>query len=331
MEEREEVLLCSLFNNTLRVEEDENDRDRLSDLPDDVFYKIISFLDIDTKTLVQASLLSTRWRYLWLSALNLNFSNKGKPISGLVDNVLRLRKESDIYKLSLSFPRYHCVENIGSWITHAVSRNVQEIHITGVIIRTVVFSELHVKTLKLSHIIINIPKWQDDVLLDLPVTEYLVIDHLSANSFRLLTICAPRLKTLVLDNVRDQPRSIDIRSPYLAVVKSEGFLYQDFLLENVLSLRKAELSIYMNDLFTQVGRVIEVLSVLSNAETLTLSVRDFEDSETISKLLHELKKLERSFGNTRYLEVKSRHNSFSDTELLEVFPNVKTIKRKLIV
>ncbi|PWA87081.1 F-box domain, Leucine-rich repeat domain, L domain-like protein [Artemisia annua] len=48
--------------------------DRLSSLPDDLICKILSSFSI--RFVIQASVLSSRWRYIWTSMLNLSFSSQ---------------------------------------------------------------------------------------------------------------------------------------------------------------------------------------------------------------------------------------------------------------
>ncbi|KAL8266841.1 hypothetical protein R6Q59_004185 [Mikania micrantha] len=46
--------------------------DRLSNLPEDLIFKILSFMG--TKHAVKTSVLSSRWRYIWASMPSLSFS-----------------------------------------------------------------------------------------------------------------------------------------------------------------------------------------------------------------------------------------------------------------
>ncbi|MFS8030177.1 putative F-box domain, leucine-rich repeat domain superfamily, F-box-like domain superfamily [Helianthus anomalus] len=49
--------------------------DRLSNLPNDLIHKILSFIDV--KYAIRTSALSSRWRYIWTSMPCLNFSSEG--------------------------------------------------------------------------------------------------------------------------------------------------------------------------------------------------------------------------------------------------------------
>ncbi|PIA47915.1 hypothetical protein AQUCO_01400484v1 [Aquilegia coerulea] len=48
-----------------------SEEDRISDLSDELIHHIFSFLDM--KDVVHTSILSNRWKTLWLSTPNLNF------------------------------------------------------------------------------------------------------------------------------------------------------------------------------------------------------------------------------------------------------------------
>ncbi|CAL1352635.1 unnamed protein product [Linum trigynum] len=97
-----------------RLDDGAEAKDRVSDLSDDILYHILSSLD-DTKLVVQTSVLSKRWRYLWkdVGVLNLN-QNSFSAIQGginFIRNFLRLRSEhATIDKVSFT-SKYTRAEN----------------------------------------------------------------------------------------------------------------------------------------------------------------------------------------------------------------------------
>ncbi|KAL6573231.1 hypothetical protein OROMI_012847 [Orobanche minor] len=117
--------------------------DRLSALPDPVIHHIYSFLE--TRLMVQASMLSTRWKHLWASSRYLNFELKrsGKISHKLsksdkqerdsfvrfVYRILVLRDASSILKFSLDSESLINVGNISTWLAAALNRNVKELHL----------------------------------------------------------------------------------------------------------------------------------------------------------------------------------------------------------
>ncbi|KAI3699295.1 hypothetical protein L2E82_43520 [Cichorium intybus] len=60
--------------------------DRLSSLPDDVIHKIFSFISI--KDAIGASVLSSRWRFIWTTMPYLNFENLNHRGPKFISNVL---------------------------------------------------------------------------------------------------------------------------------------------------------------------------------------------------------------------------------------------------
>ncbi|KAK8668931.1 hypothetical protein V6N13_106376 [Hibiscus sabdariffa] len=132
--------------------EGENGIDRISDLPDVVLHQILFHLPI--KTIAQTSVLSKRWRSLWISYPDLDFTSvntigvssaKMKPSStakrllapshsfstkrlDFISQVLALRdKQSDLrilrFRAPLSFSR------LNGLIRRAVRQNVQELDV----------------------------------------------------------------------------------------------------------------------------------------------------------------------------------------------------------
>ncbi|CAI0408495.1 unnamed protein product [Linum tenue] len=78
------------------VEEEEEQIDRLSDLPDSILHSILSFLD--SKSSVQTSILSRTWRCLWKAVPALNFNRrsfrKESSFRDYVEKFLSLRFRS---------------------------------------------------------------------------------------------------------------------------------------------------------------------------------------------------------------------------------------------
>ncbi|KAI3965476.1 hypothetical protein MKW92_036683, partial [Papaver armeniacum] len=124
-----------------------NEVDRFSNLPESLIHHTLSFLDM--KFVVQTSILSRRWRYVWTTVSTLVFdvnafvspgtmlnSTPMNKFTRFIDKVLLLRGMSDIQKFHLHwvdnlFDTYTVREllkdHLNTWILVSLSRNVQEL------------------------------------------------------------------------------------------------------------------------------------------------------------------------------------------------------------
>ncbi|GAB4833148.1 hypothetical protein Ancab_031393 [Ancistrocladus abbreviatus] len=118
--------------------------DRISNLPDEVIGHILSFLP--TKKIVQMSVLSSRWRFLWTSMTKFYFNeldlldyrtlfnenNRYEEVLGIfgsfVDNVISLCDAlKSIHEFKLNCQQFWNLSCINAWIHFAVSRNVNKL------------------------------------------------------------------------------------------------------------------------------------------------------------------------------------------------------------
>ncbi|PWA74171.1 F-box domain, Leucine-rich repeat domain, L domain-like protein [Artemisia annua] len=106
--------------------------DRLSYLPDDLIYKILSSIDI--RDVIQFSVLSSRWRYIWTSLRCLNFTcyySKEAIFSQFVNNVLSGRNNIDVSSIELT-GQYGMTYQVflKNILDYAFAHNVQQMKIT---------------------------------------------------------------------------------------------------------------------------------------------------------------------------------------------------------
>ncbi|PWA47492.1 F-box domain, cyclin-like protein [Artemisia annua] len=104
--------------------------DRLSKLPDDILYQILSFLNI--KYVVQTSTLSKRWMHIWKSVTRLNFDNykfqNMLQFTRFVNNVLSKRNSSSqVSAVELRFKGPATEFVIESIVNYAYSHSVQKL------------------------------------------------------------------------------------------------------------------------------------------------------------------------------------------------------------
>lgn len=119
-----------------KTDEGQCNEDRISNLPEGVLLYILSSLP--TKNAVGTSILSKRWKYLWVSIHNLDFSDKDlftteksflrrkKIFIKFVNRVLRFNDLINIQKFSLAC--WECDASLlNEWITKVLNRKVQEL------------------------------------------------------------------------------------------------------------------------------------------------------------------------------------------------------------
>ncbi|XP_071695727.1 F-box/LRR-repeat protein At3g26922-like [Rutidosis leptorrhynchoides] len=107
--------------------------DRLSNLPEELIHKILSFMG--TKHVVQTSALSSRWKYTWTSMPYLDFSSNDFAelliFSKCVTHVLSGRNnEVQVSSLKLKFHINESQVFVKRVLDYAVSHNVQQMTVT---------------------------------------------------------------------------------------------------------------------------------------------------------------------------------------------------------
>ncbi|KAK1372650.1 hypothetical protein POM88_028843 [Heracleum sosnowskyi] len=183
-------------------------QDRLSSLSDDVIHKIFSY--VDTRTAVQTSVLSKRWKLVWKTLPFLKLDGYGKYFNGrearfskFLDNVfLNRNHESQLLKLELNVKRGIGSDSVENYVNYAISRSVHDLHVDLCHHYSLsIFSSIWLKELKLTMRPGSVGVFQSGCW-NLPVLTTL---HLicTRNSYTLpmsLFTCLPALETLCLDH-----------------------------------------------------------------------------------------------------------------------------------
>nr|VDD32312.1 unnamed protein product [Brassica oleracea] len=96
----------------------------INDLPDDLLVKILSH--IPTKDVVATSLLSKRWKFLWMYTTRLEYDQeyhyaKRTVFSRFVDKYLLSHQHPVLESLHFKFKTRYAYIEIGLWIRTAVS------------------------------------------------------------------------------------------------------------------------------------------------------------------------------------------------------------------
>ncbi|KAF9609983.1 hypothetical protein IFM89_019547 [Coptis chinensis] len=280
--------------------------DRISRLPEEVLHHILSFLDMSQ--IIQTSLLSKRWRYIWVSLPYLNFNDLAWKSSGeskcfidFVHNVLLYRDNSPVYKFCLDCficDRDRSEDRICSMVIAAVRKNTQEVHVNirqqeiVELPHSVFVSEIrvftlhtdfpvqlpnsvgtaaHLKTLKL--VSAKLPKGDlnGELVLSCPVLEILLLHNCESKHLNVFTISAFVLKNLVVNHSyfpEASPCKIKICTPNLLSLRLECDMYKDYSLEKLSSLVSAKLQFSLS-LEGNAQRVCRILEGLYSVTTLT--------------------------------------------------------------
>lgn len=279
--------------------------DRISELPNAILHHILSFRT--TKDAGRTSVLSKRWRYLWVSMPTLYFNQEQFPVNFQehVDTVLLIRQdESNIlkYRLVMSDHLDHGV--LHRWLQYATKRNVHELDFE--LLATCEFDcrgtvpACLLMCQSLEKLKLALPCWRlllgDSVDLSRLTTMHLKGVISSSNSlsrlvsscplleelcledcnFKVLTIFANELKRLTIARcICHSFNSIEICTPNLSSFNYSSGKAQGCYLHDVSTLVDASLMLF-NLEYSKVHSskrwsIDETLRGLSNVESLTFT------------------------------------------------------------
>ncbi|KAI3886706.1 hypothetical protein MKX03_011128 [Papaver bracteatum] len=213
--------------------------DRFSELPDFLIQHILSFLQ--TKFVVSTTVLSKRWKNLWIHVPTLDFCDSNKYVWGrfldFVDRLLILRNMSPIHKFRFIYDRenWHFDPiRVKKWIATAVKCNVEavilsmrypkdtlpvslftseslirlDIHFPDDIVHNEAILDLpqsisfpRLRILRLSGIVFQDGISVQQLFSSCPLLEDLCLVDCFWNKINLLSISAPALKYFTLDNI----------------------------------------------------------------------------------------------------------------------------------
>ncbi|PWA74207.1 F-box domain, Leucine-rich repeat domain, L domain-like protein [Artemisia annua] len=129
--------------------------DRLSNLPDDLIHKILSFVGI--KHAIELSFLSSRWRYIWTSMPHLNFLiedfSASAELSRFVTHLLSRRNNLiEVFSVKLCFGGDFSQEFVRQILNYAFSHNIQQLDITWLYENTIEFPLSLICSQSLTHL-----------------------------------------------------------------------------------------------------------------------------------------------------------------------------------
>ncbi|PWA42795.1 F-box domain, Leucine-rich repeat domain, L domain-like protein [Artemisia annua] len=139
-----------------QVEKRMNDEiDRLSNLPDDLIHRILSFLGI--KCAIKLSALSSRWRYIWTLMPYLDFSVKNfagsTSLSKFVTNFLSRRNNLvEVVSIKLHCYRDFSPGSLRQIMIYASSHNIQQLDIVYFLSDSIKFPLPLIRSESLKHL-----------------------------------------------------------------------------------------------------------------------------------------------------------------------------------
>ncbi|KAF5178993.1 Fbd-associated f-box protein [Thalictrum thalictroides] len=321
--------------------------DRISSLPEGVLHHILSFLDM--KKVMQTSLLSSRWRLLWISLPHLNFSdqmwkhNKAGLVN-FVDRVLLFRNNSDLHKFSLnSRNHYYEADYIGRWIISVVRKNVKEIHMQiysdksyelpsclfasavkvftlksynyPIQLPTSICSSSNLKTLEL--MFSRFPKGNSkgELVLSFPVLENLILQFCDQKHLNLLTIYAIKLKNLVVKN-GGRSAKLQLHSPNLTSFDYWGGNCGIYSMTNLSSLVTVNIWVHFRDEEVAQSESVRMLQMFNHTRSLVLK-------NSFPMCFFWQEQLASTFDNLRHL--KLIRLCCCNYNLLESCPHIETL------
>ncbi|XP_075665917.1 F-box/FBD/LRR-repeat protein At5g56420-like [Castanea sativa] len=262
----------------LNEEQDiDEDRKNLDNLPEEILRHILSLLP--TIDAIRTSMLSKRWENLLTCIPNLDFQQRlhydRTLFLNFVERVLLLHV-SDIKKFTLYFLVQHDASRVNAWISAAVKHNVQELHIrlsnfqkpfslphclfTCVTLTnldltmpcilklppTICFSKLKI-------LILRCVRFSDEhstqqLFSGFPVLEELCLDDCHWMNLKVVSICAHKLSSLMIQDPYKKRRSdLDGCQVTILGVSLKSFYYTGEFF-NEYSLHKSALLVeaYIN-------------------------------------------------------------------------------------
>ncbi|KAG7556521.1 Leucine-rich repeat 2 [Arabidopsis suecica] len=334
-------------------------RDRLSQLPDTLICHILSHLPI--KETVTTSVLSTRWKNLWLKvpSLELIFSifPNFNAFKSFGDSFFDSNRVSSINNLKLYFDE-HDASYLTSWINAFVTRNIQRLYVRRV--RGNYFHELPLSlyvcdtlvSLKLFHLTLVNPEFVslpclkimhlnyvwfpndatfERLVASCPVLEDLKIDVLW-NDGRVYRVQSRSLKRLRLlrssSMVFDSVPGVVIDAPLLCYLRISDHVSETYIVSNLKSNAKLDIHLDFGSEDCGETSVSSRRSHIRSFLPAISKVMDLTISENIFKVIHHYSNLAPlpQFDNMSRLHVTLRVSELKWLpNFLECCPNLKSL------
>ncbi|KAL7594105.1 hypothetical protein Lser_V15G31900 [Lactuca serriola] len=314
--------------------------DMISDLPDPILHSILSRLPT-TEEVIRSSILSTRWRYLWTSipSIDIDYSRGLMPFKEFRNNKFEEFVCSVLANKSIDLDSFRlCCGNYFS-MSKVSSLEVLRLCLLGGLFMLRNYSGfLTIRVLELKTCILI----DDDLVKDFlksscPLLEDLSLVNCMTSTITVFCISCPKLKNLRIDNQKvldckelgddiDMCDNLEIFCPKLVFLELSGHVAYNFLFENLVSLKKAEIHPefkLQRELPSESMDTIvcALFYEISNVELLSTSL--FYDHKCIN-----LEDLPKSLPNLKTLEITTIADAFNMDVLIQILtrsPNLESL------
>ncbi|KAK4482099.1 hypothetical protein RD792_011550 [Penstemon davidsonii] len=325
------------------------EEDRISQLPDEVLGRILSFVPVEDA--VRTSILSKRWKDIWMLITNLDFGKKVtncRNCLNFVDHVIGCVSKLGGFSMDVCF---HIGEGrMTSWMRKVLEKNVRELTLEGSICPRCIFSCETLTSLTLVcdsieglPIICNLPNLKvldmsiyyppsdlmENLFTSCPLLEDLTIYRIIGNGVTCNLLC-PHLKKLKIElspyeeDETDTVCKFVINAPNLEYMELNNINYmgtEELNLVNVKSIVKATMEMLeVPENLMSRNRAVELLRSLTTVKSLSLDFAYVDVLYFTYPVLPDfsnLKHLELTIDYYRHMEVMAY--------LLVFFPNLEEL------
>ncbi|KAL5728546.1 hypothetical protein ACHQM5_001618 [Ranunculus cassubicifolius] len=280
--------------------------DMIDVLPDELLHKILYHLNV--KQVVQTSILSKRWKTLWISHPYLNIEDRMWPQIAVLEEKIVLRTflyhifcrrgenemGDQVHQFRISSSSYPDAEQINHWIRCYASHVAREIIIENMprLLPDSLHSYYVTKSVRLSSVVLRPSLFRNLNLEYEKCLENLVIKDCKHVGIDRIRVSAPGLKNLIVENnhiyladVRNIETCVFMLSSVSEItsIQFKGYMYGDYLFEKGIP---TVLGAHLDTKVTNtrmvedgegLGRCLpNVLEGLSNAKSLTISMDSFQ-------------------------------------------------------
>ncbi|KAL5711709.1 hypothetical protein ACHQM5_013963 [Ranunculus cassubicifolius] len=303
-------------------------QDKFNSLPHELLLYVLSFLSIETKQLVQLSVVSKSWRNTWKIVPTIIIVAHNINVVRLANNLI-CNNVSEIRKLHLE-SSYHGItgQNIANWLNFAQRRKVEEVILKD--LRCLLSSSIislvkHLRVLKLSRVCMDGEKFD----LISTTLETLELEY-NLHNLKCIKIEAPRLKFATIKEhfYGEAFCKLKLFAPSMCFLHFEGGMYSDYVMEDMPSLATAHVELGMGWLTEEVR--LECLNKILNrfaysVRSLTLNASSFQNDKEVPYMLRDESS---SFPKLKYLEITNWDKEgciHALSKILERASNIETL------